>query len=91
MVTGRRLGNVWNGRSSVTGGYIVVRNDGDVLAYHTCIVDEFMDFLVERLALEQPSHGRHLSMQISKSEEGEYFLKLPLQIRFKPMRLVSEE
>ena len=91
MFTGMRLGNVWNGRSSVTGGYIVARNDGDVLAYHTCIADEFMDFLVEHLALEQPSHVRHLSMHISKSKDGEYFIKLPLQIRFKTMRQESEE
>lgn len=86
MFTGMRLGGLWNGRSSVNGGYIVVRSDGDVLAYHTCIAEEFMDFLVQRLALEQPSHSRHLSMNIAKGLNGEYFLKLPLQVRFKGMK-----
>ena len=86
MFTGMRLGKPWSGRSSVNGGYIIVRGDGEVLAYHTCIADEFMDFLVQRLALEQPSHARHLSMKIEKSEGGEYFVKLPLQIRFRVIK-----
>ena len=86
MFTGMRLGSMWSGRSSVNGGYIIVRGDGDVLAYHTCIADEFMDFLVQRLALEQPSHGRHHSMNITKDLNGEYLLKLPLQVRFKGMK-----
>ena len=90
MFTGMRLGSVWNGRSSVNGGYIIVRGDGDVLAYHTCIADEFMDFLVQRLALEQPSHARHLSMSISKENDGGYYLKLPLQIRFRGMKSSDE-
>lgn len=90
MFTGMRLGSVWSGRSSVNGGYIIARNDGEVLAYHTCIADEFMDFLVQRLALEQPSHGRHLSMCIEKGDDGKYYIKLPLQVRFKAMKQSQE-
>lgn len=90
MFTGMRLGSVWSGRSSVNGGYIIARNDGEVLAYHTCIADEFMDFLVQRLALEQPSHGRHLSMCIEKGDDSEYYIKLPLQVRFKAMKQSQE-
>lgn len=89
MFTGMRLGSVWEGRSSVNGGYIIARSDGEVLAYHTCIADEFMDFLVQRLALEQPSHIRHLSMQIEKGDDGLFYLKLPLQVRFKAMKQVQ--
>ena len=86
MFTGMRLGSAWSGRSSVNGGYIVARGDGEVLAYHTCIADEFMDFLVQRLALEQPSHSRHFSMRIEKFADGKFYIKLPLQIRFKAVR-----
>lgn len=86
MFTGMRLGSAWNGRSSVTGGYIVARDDGEVLAYHTCIADEFMDFLVQRLAIEQPSHKRHLSMRIEKASDGNFYIKLPLQFRFRGMK-----
>lgn len=91
MFTGMRLGSAWSGRSSVNGGYIVARGDGEVLAYHTCIADEFMDFLVQRLALEQPSHSRHLSMQIEKGTDGKFYIKLPLQIRFKAMKQTASD
>lgn len=87
MFTGMRLGTPWNGRTSVCGGYIVARDDGEVLAYHTCIADEFKDFLVHRLALEQPSHSRHLSLKLEKSEDGAFYVKLPLQIRFQANRV----
>lgn len=81
MFTGMRLSKPWNGRSSVNGGYIVVKPDGDVLAYHTCITDEFKDFLVSRLRFESPSAKRHEYMSIYK-ENDKYYLKLSLQIRF---------
>lgn len=86
MFTGMRLGTPWNGRTSVCGGYIVARDDGEVLAYHTCIADEFKDFLVQRLALEQPSHSRHLSLRVEKGKDGSFYIKLPLQIRFRANR-----
>lgn len=82
MFTGMRLGKSWDGRSNVNGGYIVMKNDGDVLAYHTCITDEFKDFLLNNLAFETPSASRHEFMQIFK-EENKYYLKLNLQIRFR--------
>ena len=91
LFTGMRLGSVWDGRASANGGYIVARNDGEVLAYHTCIADEFMDFLVQRLALEQPSHKRHGSMKIEKGDDGLFYIKLPLQIRFKAMKQGAAE
>lgn len=74
---GMRLGSKWNGRQKVNGGYIVVKNDGDVVAFHFTIVDEFKDFLVTKMIMESPSHSRHRDMVIYK--EGDcYFLKLGL-------------
>ena len=35
-------------KSEVNGGYIVVKKDGDVVAYHSCIADEFKNFLMEK-------------------------------------------
>ena len=81
MFTGMRLGRSWDGRSSVNGGYIVMKGDGDVLAYHTCIADEFKEFLLNRLALETPSASRHRYMQVYK-ENDRYYIKFNLQIRF---------
>ncbi len=82
MFTGMRLARPWDGRSSVNGGYIIAKNDGEVLAYHSCMADEFKDFLVERLGLESPSATRHNYMQIYK-DGGRYYLNLNLQVRFK--------
>lgn len=79
--TGMRLGSPWDGRQAVNGGYIVVKNDGDVVAFHSTIADEFKDFLVAKMVMEGPSHSRHKDMVIYK-ENDRYFLKLGLQLRF---------
>ena len=82
MFTGMRLAKAWDGRSSVNGGYIVAKDDGDVVAYHSCMADEFKDFLIHQLGFESPSASRHQYMQIYK-DNGKYYLKLNLQVRFK--------
>lgn len=79
--TGMRLGTPWNGRQEVNGGYIVVKNNGDVVAFHSNIADEFKDFLVAKMHMEGPSHSRHHDMVIFK-DDGTYYLKLALQLRF---------
>ena len=79
--TGMRLGSPWNGRQDVNGGYIVVKNNGDVVAFHSTIADEFKDFLVAKMIMESPSHSRHKDMVIYK-EGDRYFLTLALQLRF---------
>lgn len=81
MFTGMRFGTAWNGKSEVNGGYIALKNNGDVVAYHTCIADEFKDFLLENLRFETPSCSRHKCMSIYK-KGSDYFVKFPLQIRF---------
>ena len=82
MFTGMRLAKTWDGRSSVNGGYIVAKDDGDVVAYHSCMADEFKDFLIHQLGFESPSASRHQYMSIYK-EKDKYYLKLNLQVRFK--------
>ena len=82
MFTGLRFSKPWSGRSDVSGGYIVVKRDGDVVAFHSCIADAFKDFLVDKLKFEAPSCSRHKYMEIYK-KNGKYYLKLALQFRFK--------
>lgn len=79
--TGMRLGSPWNGRQEVNGGYIVVKNNGDVVAFHSTIADEFKDFLIAKIIMECPSHSRHKDMVIYK-DGNRYLLKLALQLRF---------
>ena len=83
MFTGLRFSKPWNGKSDVSGGYIVVKRDGDVVAFHSCIADEFKDFLVDKLKFEAPSCSRHDYMSIYKKDDGKYYLKFALQFRFK--------
>ena len=88
MFTGMRMGSVWTGRQTVTGGYICAKNDGDVVAYHANVADEFKDFLVNQLAFETPSATRHNYMKIEKSN-GEYFINLNMQFRFAKSEMVK--
>lgn len=81
MFTGMRLGSLWDGRCSVNGGYIVMKSDGDVLAYHSCIADAFKEFLLSKLGFEYPSASRHKHMSVYK-EGDRYFINFNLQIRF---------
>ena len=88
MFCGMRLSTDWNGKSSVNGGYIVIKNDGDVVAFHSTIADESKQFLIRQLGFESPSATRHNYMKIEK-ENGEYFVNLNLQIRFKKIKETS--
>lgn len=81
MFTGMRLSREWDGRRCVNGGYVMVKPNGEVLAYHSCMSDEFKDFLISQLAFESPSCSRHRYMEIYKAN-GSYYIKLNLQIRF---------
>lgn len=44
---------VWNGEINANGGIIVVKNDGEILAYHTYHKANFEEYLVNNTKLEQ--------------------------------------
>lgn len=71
----------WDGTADATGGYIVVREDGEVLCYHLFNRNEFENYLVKNTKFETASTSRHDFGSIYK-ENGKYYLKLNLQIRF---------
>ncbi|MDD4282986.1 MAG: HpaII family restriction endonuclease [Bacilli bacterium] len=71
----------WTGRVEATGGYIVVREDGEVLCYHLYNRNEFEDYLLNNTKFDTPSTSRHEFAKIYK-ENNEYFIKLNMQIRF---------
>ncbi len=72
---------IWTGQYDATGGYIIVKEDGDVLCYHIYNQNEFEDYLLKNTKLETPSSSRHDFGKIYK-ENGKTFFKLNLQIRF---------
>ena len=73
---------VWTGQYDATGGYLIVKENGDVLCYHIYNKNEFEDYLFNNTKLDTASSNRHDFGSIYK-ENGELFFKLNLQIRFK--------
>ncbi len=71
----------WDGTADATGGYIIVREDGEVLCYHLFNRNEFENYLVKNTKFETASTSRHQFGDIYK-ENGKYYLKLNLQVRF---------
>lgn len=71
----------WTGKADATGGYIIVREDGEVLCYHLYNRNEFEDYLINNTKFDTPSTSRHEFAKIYK-ENGDYFIKLNMQIRF---------
>lgn len=72
---------VWDGTADATGGYIIVREDGEVLCYHLFNRNEFETYLINNTKFETASTSRHEFGSIYK-ENGKYFIKLNLQVRF---------
>lgn len=71
----------WDGRDDATGGYVVVRNDGAVLAFHIYNRDMFEDYLLSNTKFETASTKRHNFGSVYE-RTGEFFINLNLQIRF---------
>lgn len=71
----------WDGFSKAHGGYIVVKENGDVVCYHLYNRDEFRSYLYENTKLDTPSTTKFNFGKIY-IEDGKKYIKLNLQIRF---------
>ncbi len=71
----------WDGYTEAHGGYIVVKEDGDIVCYHLYNRDKFEDYLFHNTKLDTPSTIRHRFGKIYE-ENREQRMKLNLQIRF---------
>ncbi len=72
---------VWTGQYDATGGYLIVKENGDVLCYHIYNKNEFEDYLLNNTKLDTASSSRHGFGEIYKENDQLYF-NLNLQIRF---------
>ncbi len=79
---GMEPGSEWSGEDDASGGYIVAKADGDVLAYHLYNRDKFKQYLLENTKLERGSTSKHKYASIYKMD-GRMYINLNLQIRFK--------
>ena len=73
----------WNGKYDANGGYLVVKEGGEVLCYHFYDRNYFEDYLYRNTRLETPSTSRYGFGLIFKGKDGNLYYKLKLQIRFK--------
>lgn len=73
----------WNGILEATGGYIIVKEDGDLICFHLYDRNLLEDYLFKNTKFETPSVHKYKHGQVFYNSNNEYFLKLNLQIRFK--------
>lgn len=72
----------WNGLDHANGGYIVVKETGEVLCYHLFERNKLREYLYNNTRFETPSTSRYGIGQIFIDEEGRQLFQLGLQIRF---------
>jgi type II restriction enzyme len=81
IALGMMPSKVWTGQYDATGGYLIVKENGDVLCYHVYNRNEFENYLFNNTKLDTASSNRHDFGSIYE-ENGELYFKLNLQIRF---------
>jgi len=81
IALGMKPATKWNGTDEASGGYIIVKTNGDVLAYHIYNRDAFKGYLLKNTKLDRASTSRH-DFATLYEENGKIKIKLNLQIRF---------
>lgn len=71
----------WDGNYDANGGYIVVKEDGEIICYHIYDKSLFENYLFHKTKLDTPSSSRH-EFGIIEIENEELIFKLNLQVRF---------
>lgn len=82
VALGMQPAHEWDGYDEANGGYIIVKEDGDVVAYHIYNRDSFEEYLLKNTKLEKASTTRHDYASIYE-DDGKKYINLNLQIRFK--------
>lgn len=81
IALGMMPSKVWTGLYDATGGYLIVKENGDILCYHIYNRNEFENYLFNNTKLDTASSSRHDFGSIYE-ESGDLYFKLNLQIRF---------
>lgn len=81
---GMTAGTLWDGKSTVKGGYITVKETGEVVANYALESEAFKNFLFTHCYLDYPStdqgHGAYGEVY---KKNGEYYFKLNFQVRLR--------
>lgn len=81
VAVGMMPSQVWTGIYDATGGYLVVKENGDILCYHIYNRNEFENYLLNNTKLDTASSTRHGFGEVYEVN-GELYFNLNLQIRF---------
>jgi hypothetical protein len=82
---GMTPGTIWDGSESATGGYLIVKNDGEVLYYHLHNRNSFEEYLLQNTKFDRPGMNRYNYGYIFKIQDS-YFIDFNIQIRFRSNR-----
>ena len=78
---GMRAAEIWKREYQATGGYLIVRKDGELLCYHFYFTKTFEDYLYYKTKLDTGFEERNKFGKIYNENESQK-IKLNLQIRF---------
>lgn len=87
---GMTPGTEWDGLDNASGGYIIIKKDGDIVCYHLYNRNFFEEYLYRNTQFDRPSATRHDYGYIYK-ENGKYFIDLNVQIRFKSITAAAKD
>lgn len=74
---------LWTGIDEATGGYIVVKDNSDVLCYHIYNRNKLSDYLFNHTAFDTPSTSRYNLGKIQTNNNHQQYFDLNIQIRFR--------
>lgn len=81
VALGMMPSKIWDGKYEATGGYLIIKKDGDILCYHIYNRNEFQEYLIKNTKFETADPKKHDFGYIYR-ENGKTYIKLNLQIRF---------
>ena len=81
IALGMTPATVWTGLYQANGGYIIVKEDGEIVCYHIYDRNDFQEYMFNYTRFETASTSRYGFGYIYK-ENNQNFIKLNLQIRF---------
>lgn len=80
---GMNPGRQWDGQVEAHGGWIIVKDNGNIVCFHLINDDDFRDYLLNNTKFDTPSMSRHgAGYAYRQANSAEARLRLSLQIRF---------
>ena len=81
IALGMKPSKLWDGLDEANGGYITVKTDGEVVAFHLYNRNVFENYLLKHTKFERGKTGRHKYASIYKTDD-KYYINLNFAVRF---------